>query len=437
MTGAGAPPARHRDIGLRWLIRLRWGAVASEALVVLVAAYGLGIALRTGSLLGLVALIAVSNVALDRAGSIALRDDRLLSALFLFDVAVLTALLYLSGGPTNPFSVLYLVYVTLGAIVLEAAWAAAVVLAAIAGYGALFLGHVEVPALSMHHVPGGVSAHLYGMFVAFAICAVLVAYCVSRLSEALRRRELDLAAAGDRAARARQLAALTTLSAGAAHELETPLGTIAIAAGEMLREAEALGHAAEGWVEDAALIQAEVDRCRAILDHLAAKAGATVGEPVTNAPIEALIAALGERLGPGAWARVRFERPDALTVRLPVAAVSQLLANLVRNALSASAADAAVRVRALPDAASGALRFAVIDHGAGMDAATAERATEPFFTTKRAGEGMGLGLFLARATSEALGGSLSLDTAPGRGTTVQVVLPGACAGTPPTDADAR
>jgi two-component system sensor histidine kinase RegB len=100
----------------------------------------------------------------------------------------------------------------------------------------------------------------------------------------------------------------------------------------------------------------------------------------------------------------------------PRAPLLQALEVLVQNAFDASPSDATVELTFDDE------RLEVRDHGAGMDATTLERATEPFFTTKREGAGMGLGLFLARTTAEALGGSLELRSAPGEGTTATLRL---------------
>jgi two-component system sensor histidine kinase RegB len=98
------------------------------------------------------------------------------------------------------------------------------------------------------------------------------------------------------------------------------------------------------------------------------------------------------------------------------------LANLVRNGLQASAPSERVVVDAADDD-QGWVRLTITDRGSGMSADALSRLGEPFFTTRGEGEGMGLGVFVSRATIEQLGGSIAFESMPGRGTTVRIGLP--------------
>ncbi|MBC7173582.1 MAG: HAMP domain-containing histidine kinase [Polyangiaceae bacterium] len=402
-------------MGLRWLVRMRWGALASQAVAIGISASWLGIELPAGALLGVIALAAATNLVLGAKGSEPW-PGRMTAAL-LFDIAALTALLALSGGPSNPFSVVYLVYVTLGAVLLPPRHVAGLVVASSLGYAVLF-GASLAPGDHSHHAHHGhgddlFSAHLYGMYVALVVSATLVGYFVSRLAGAVRAREAELRHARAQAAHAERLAALTTLCAGAAHELGTPLGTIALAASELGRAA---GDPAR-TLEDAELIRAEVARCRAILDRMAARFGEAVGEHPDRVTIDRLFDAVRSLLPSNELGRVAFER-SVDSACLPLGAVAQTLANLIENALDAGGF---VEVRA--EREGDELHLSVRDDGAGMTPEVLGRATDPFFTTKEAGRGMGLGLYLSEVTALRLGGALSLTSEPGEGTTVVLSLP--------------
>ena len=178
--------------------------------------------------------------------------------------------------------------------------------------------------------------HLQGMWVAFCVAAVLTAYFVVQMSTAIERRDAEMSAMRDRAARSERLASLTTLAAGAAHELGTPLATIAVAARELERSIRTLSGAhAAALVEDAALIRSEVDRCRAILNRLGAQVGQTPGEAPVEITAAELLEAVVRSIPERERARlVTSARGDAV-VRVPRNAVLQIAANLLRNALDA------------------------------------------------------------------------------------------------------
>jgi two-component system sensor histidine kinase RegB len=260
------------------------------------------------------------------------------------------------------------------------------------------------------------------MWVALTIAASLIAYFVARVSGALRAREAELSRAQQLAARNEKLASLSTLAAGAAHELGTPLGTIAIAAKELERSVRA---APEEAIADARLIREELERCRAIVQRMSANAGQALGELAEPTRTLTVIAALRARIGEAAFAALDTQIDDA-ALEAPVQGLVQVLANLVQNALQASTPEGE-RVVLRSDRVGGAVRFTVQDRGRGIRPLDLDRVGEPFFTTKPPGQGMGLGLFLARAFAERQGGQLVLASEEGKGTRVTLELPGATA----------
>lgn len=416
---APAPtPQSSTDPSVPWLLRLRWGAVLAVASALFVAVRVLHMALPLEPLLGLVLGAGLANAVLTlhvaRGGGL---SRRAIGGVLAFDVLMLTSLLYFSGGPANPFSVLYLVYVTLAAVVLGAPSAYGLALLATASYGLLFLDHVPVPML-VRLGEGTISVHLLGMWVAFALAAALVAHFVGRVSGALAARDAELSSARERAARSDRLAAVATLAAGAAHELSTPLGTISVIAGELALEA-APGTA---LAADAALLRAEVARCRTILEQLSHHAGEPIGEAPAAMRVGELLDAVTARLTDIDRARVTLRDETSGIVSLPRVALAQALGSLVRNALDAPPGTAnSIELSAHEQ--GGALAFVVEDHGAGMDEPTLAHVGEPYFTTKGPGRGLGLGVFLARSVAEQLGGRLAFDSVRGRGTRVLLEVP--------------
>lgn len=450
---------------LAWLIRLRWAAVMGQAATIALVHLAIGIRLPLAALTSLVAVEAGTNVVLMvlRPTMNIRRVDGLMAATLGFDITVLTGLLLFTGGPFNPFSFLYLVYITLAAVVLRTSWTWGLVGLSLFLSGGLFYGDVwwgPRGAAAMNHADH-MRMHLQGMWIAFGVAACFIAYFVTRVRSALADRETALAAERALAVRSERLAALATLSAGAAHELATPLGTIAIVAKELEREAETAGSAT---LDDVRLIRSQVERCRAILIQMAADAGNPAGEAPRRVTLAALVeealASLprapnaGDAADPGAAAEadgrgtgsgtgkvsvdvdVDIEVDDralGIEVMVPPRAVSQALRAVLKNAVDSSRAVAPVvgaeerRRRSVViqgcavSPGWGGIR--VRDDGPGMTAEVLSRAGEPFFTTKPPGKGMGLGLFLARTVIGRVGGRLEIASQPGRGTDVVVLLP--------------
>lgn len=420
----GTTPRSQTAITVAWLVRLRWGAVVGQVLTIVIAVAVLGLALPLVPLALLVGTTIVSNgllAARSRRGvDVSTRTIGLVLAL---DVLVLSGLLYGSGGPSNPFSVMYLVHVTLAALVLGMRWAGAMVVLSALLYAALFFWHVPVAEMShAHHHGHGAptfSVHLQGMWIAFTIAASLIAYFVARVAGALRAREAELADARAVAARAEKLASLTTLAAGAAHELGTPLGTIAVASKELERT---IRRSAEEASEDARLIRTEVERCRAIVSRLSARAGETMGELPRATTAEEIFRACVARLGKEASENVVVEGLDDARFTCPEEGTIQVILSLVQNARWA-VRDTNGKVVLSSTTTPESVRLTVTDDGVGIPDEILARIGEPFVTTKAPGDGMGLGLFLARTFAERWGGRFELRSTPGRGTTATIELP--------------
>jgi len=430
---ASIAPARAEAV-LRWLVPLRFLAAAGQIAAIEIARRGLALPLPYARLAWVPALVLLTNLAL-----VALRRRsraqaaRLVVPTLVFDVALFTLLLSFSGGPDSPFSALYVIPIVLATMTgnRRATWVVA--LASAAFYALVFVR--STPAHFWHDAvaPGSpIGMHALGMWVAVLVVAVVITFFMTRIIDTLGERESEMRRLAEVAARNARLASLTTLAAGAAHELGSPLGTIAVIARELERaSARAGGHPGEhagdgplppGLAEDAKLLRAEVERCRGILDRMRARAAHEL-----NASERALVAGevapiLLDGLDPAERARVEIAvHPPP---RTPVGArldVAEVIGPILRNALDASAPDQRVEVDLRIEA--GRLQAVVRDLGAGMDEATLEHVGEPFFTTRPPGQGTGLGLFVVHLHLERLGGTIRFTTKPGLGTTAVVEWP--------------
>jgi two-component system sensor histidine kinase RegB len=269
--------------------------------------------------------------------------------------------------------------------------------------------------------------HLQGMWIAFVLAAALTTFFVRRISQAIRSQREEIASLREAGARNARLAAITQLAAGAAHELGSPLGTIAVAAHDARLALRSLPGAA-AHAEDLELILLEVERCQEILSRMAARAAPAGDEPRLLEPVE-LMRSVRAQLAQEQAARIDFELATAReALPLPPGQTIQSVVALVRNALDASSPGA--RVRVLLREQGREAQIAVEDGGAGMPVAVLQRLGEPFFTTKQPGRGMGLGVFLVRAFVESQGGELRIESRPGVGTSARMRIPFGPASTP-------
>ncbi len=409
-------PLRQPHIVLTWIARLRWLAVIGQMLAVALAVWPLNMQPPLVPIGVLIGITVISNILLQQGLGRGVSRSWIVPAVLVLDIALLTGLLYCTGGPSNPFSTLYLVHVAMAVAVLETRWTWLIIALTALCYAGLIGWHL--PLSRGAPVPQRVL--IAGDWAAVLIIAVLIAYFSSRITAALRQRDTELTRIREQAARNEKLAALTTLAAGAAHELGTPLGTIAVVAKELELESRRTGSDPH-LIEDAQLIRREVDRCRVILERM--RVDILEDQPEAR---RATIHELADRIR-GDLKEEHADRlhmaidPDIQQLKLPLRAIQQAVGVLVRNAFDAEDNTRQVNLKIERD--SGHIIFKVSDRGHGMNEDVLRRAGEPFFTTKPPGRGMGLGLFLVRLVAEKYGGRLHLDSQPGRGTTAKLILP--------------
>jgi two-component system, sensor histidine kinase RegB len=419
-TTATADPAP--NLALPWVVRLRYGMVAGEVAVILGMFYGLRVDFPLSWALAPVAIVLASNILLGRLRTLPVRfTQETLGTVFCLDTICLTAILGLTGGPMNPFSLLYLVQITLSAVVLRKIWTWILGLLSTVGFGLLFFFHIPSVAFEPHHVERGPSPHLIGMWIAFVIATALITFFTGKIADALRKREQDVLVLRDQVAKNERLASLVTLAAGAAHELGTPLATIAVVARELERYAP---HVAsnEAVLADAQLIRSEVDRCRRILERMSAQSAEPMGETPARVRLRDLLTQVQAQFSESRRSLLEIALADEeLSAVLPAQATMQSLAALVQNALDASSDRTSVVISAKQSGSS--LSITVQDQGHGIPPNVLRRIAEPFFTTKAPGKGMGLGTFLVRTFAESLGGRVLFDSVPGVGTTATLELP--------------
>ena len=406
---------------LPWLVRLRWVSVVALAGGVAAGMWQWGVRVPLAPVVTLLAALAATNLVLASQLRAPEPSRVVIGTSLLVDSGLLTGILYFAGGPMNPFSIVYLVGITLAAVTLGHRWAVAIATVSVAAYGLTFFWNRPLefadPTSSQHTM----TLHLSGMWVALAAAAGLIAHFVGRVSEALEQRERELTDARAAAARSERLAALLSLGAGAAHELATPLSTIRTAAGELERAMTGVELAGDPRAHEyIGVIRRETDRCTHVLDQLSGRA-ASASAADSQIAVSRLIDDVRSRLGDARAGRLEVILPaEPHPIAAPAEPLRQAVIALVQNAFDASAPDQHVSLRV--EQGDG-VRLEVVDHGRGMTGDDVTRAGEPFFTTKAPGAGLGLGLFLVRAFAGQMGGTLRVQSTLGQGTTVVLELP--------------
>jgi|JYMV01.1.fsa_nt_gi two-component system sensor histidine kinase RegB len=340
------------------------------------------------------------------------------------DVSAFSGVLYLTGGATNPFAWLYLLPLVISATILprRSTWAIAAL--SIASYSLLMVYYVPLPYAGMEHahhsapLDGGFSAHIFGMWFGFILSAGVIAHFVVSMAVSLRERDRYLAEVREHALRDERLIALGTLATGAAHELGTPLGTIAILAGELKHEYPPERDA--DLYDKACIISDQIKRCKETLSVISASSGearAEAGHPVSASDyIHDLISEWRLQRPVVALEYQSTPDPHSRTL-LADRTVTQALINILNNAADASPNRVEVDTRW----GGRQLIVEIRDNGEGLDPKTAQIAGREPISTKD--NGMGVGLFLAHATIRRMGGEISHVDREGGGTCTQVVLP--------------
>lgn len=398
---------------LRRLIGLRWLSLAGMSTALISVPWLLDIPLPAPPLFKtLLALTAFNVASLLRARQLAdeIRGIELFIQLCV-DLAAWSTFLYFTGGATNPLISLLLPLVAIGAAILSAPYAWALAALAVAAYSILWDFNEQ---LDIYDSGLAVHWHLAGMWLTFALSAGVIVWYVVRMSAVIRSRDQALAEAREARLRNARIVALGNLAAGAAHELGTPLGTMAIVAGELARNPKL----DDDTRADAELLREQIAHCKAILGGLTLRAGSLRAEGGQSLPTDVWLKGITER-----WRSLRPRVPLATRIDcghpapnlVADATLEQAIHNLINNA--ADACPQGVECEARIDAEQ--LIVAVLDRGPGMPAKLQTGHTALDST----GEGLGIGLLLAFGAVERCGGGIAFTPRPGGGTLATLTLP--------------
>lgn len=417
---------RAGHVRLRTLAVIRWVAIAGQAGALLVVQFGLGFNLPLEPALAIVGASALLNLVITFERPIGTRIGDRAAAWFLgYDTLQLTALLYLTGGLENPFSLLLLAPVVVSATILSARSTIALCALVLTAITVLAVWHRPLPWAEGNPVLP--PTYVLGSWVALALGIVFFALYTWRVAEEARRMSEALSAAHLALAREQQFSALGALAAAAAHELGSPLSTIAVAAREIARDLPADNPIAE----DVRLLRSEADRCRNILAELAMSPYGEGGGAFDAIPVDAL--------AEEAAARYDSERvdidvrcdggpaPGSEKVPMPLTAprpeILHGLGNLIQNAIQFARSLVIVMTRWSAEE----ITITITDDGPGFPAGVLHRLGEPYLSVRERrsveAQHMGLGIFIAQTLLQRTGAEIAFANREGRGAEIVVRWP--------------
>ena len=421
------------QLRLMTIVRLRWVGVIGQIVALGVVYFGLGFDLPAGPCLIIIALSAWVNVFLAiRYPARHRLSVNFATALLAFDIVLLAALLYLTGGIDNPFTMLIVAPVTVSAATLP--------LGRTVGLGLLALACTTLIAfyampLPWYREPPLALPLLYklGILTAVAASMPFLALYVWRLTNEGRQMSAALAATELVLSREQKLHALDGLAAAAAHELGTPLSTITLVTNELDRQLPK----DSPHRDDILLLRSQAQRCREILQKLTRHppdedplhASLNVKEmlheaaaPYMDGPtrVEIRAAPAASAAGPGARRPVGVRRPGVIYG----------LGNIIENAVDY--AESRVEISAEWDEKT--VTVLIADDGPGFKPEVIDTLGEPYVTSRSAGRrerggvkvsGLGLGFFIAKTLLERSGARLHFDNRelPHHGAMVRIVWP--------------
>jgi two-component system sensor histidine kinase RegB len=409
--------AGHRN--MQQLVQLRWVAIFGQVVTIGIAQFILGVHLPLPLMLEVLACLVAFNIACQlrwHDQQVVSNGELLLS--LCVDILALTLQLYFSGGVTNPFVFLYLMQVVLSAILLTFD-AALIILGISIGCVAglvLFYTPLDIP---MNHDLGFSSLYIQGTLVCFTLNAVLLVFFLHRIRSNLRDRDDEISKMNYQAAEERHVIRMALLASGAAHELGTPLATLAVILGDWRRMPEFQKNPV--LQEEISEMQIQLQRCKTILTGILLSAGEARGESSTRTTMKAFVDSLLEE-----WKLSRrvvrvecingFERDDVEIVSDTT--IKQMLFNILNNALDAS--PDWVKLEAFRE--NDLLKFIVTDAGTGFSPEMLAQFGNIYQSTK--GQlGGGLGLFLVNKVANELGGALNVHNLPTGGAQVLLQIP--------------
>lgn len=432
---ATAKPKITARENLKWLFILRNLMISGEAVIILLSVYGLKIGLPEEPIWLVITAIAAVNL----YTWIRLQNETPITELELFsqltlDVFGIASLLYLTGGATNPIIWIFLLPLILTAIILPQEYTWYMVILTTALYTLLIAYHRPLPAIEPYPTPHEgmyyniaerdehyFNLHIFGMWFGFVLSAALVAYFVVELAKTIQEGERKLSEARENELRNERVIALGTLAASAAHDMGTPLGTIAILTHDALQSYPE--HRFPDLHKKLYIMEKQVNRCKQALSLMSASAGELRAE---SGQIMDLTEYIDEVLNqwraqkPGIKLNLFIDLQSTLSPRIVADRTLTLgLINILNNAAEISPKERGIDFHMTWNEYE--MNIRVRDYGHGLSPEIAALAGKEPVTTKETG--LGVGLFLTFSTIRRLGGKIDIYNMDDGGACTEITLP--------------
>lgn len=348
-------------------------------------------------------LVLVSMLAINIAVAWRLRSERQVSEKEFFvnlmvDVVFLTLILYFTGGSTNPLVSYYLIPLIISAAVLRSAYTWFIALLSVGVYTLLLFHYQPFSLFTMHGMHAMSSAHFVGMWINFVFSAFLISWFVVRMANTLREQSRAIARSREDGLRNEQIISVASIAAGTAHEMRTPLSTMAVIVDEINNEHPGLD-------EEMQLLQQQIERCDSVLRELVSTT--TKDSQMVVTAVSVLMNDLLEK-----WCLARPEVNLRATIPEQVAglkirydqSLQYALMSFLNNAADASPDSVIFQLEHDADE----LLFSITDQGSGIPPEIVDQLGKTSISRKQ--EGLGLGVLLSQASIERLGGEVFLET---------------------------
>lgn len=338
--------------------------------------------------------------------------------MLLGDLAALTILFYYTGGYSNPLVWMYLLPLTVAAVALKRAYAWLLAAVAVACYSLLVFYYVPLSHLHMHDIAGKtLDIHLVGMWLGFVVSAGIIAFFVTRIGQSLREYDQLMATVREQSLESERVLSLGTLAASAAHELGTPLSTMAVISNELAQD---LAQQPE-QLQQLQILRTQIQRCKEILSGITRNAGqnradAGQGQSLREFLLESIQRWRDTR--PATELVLKLTDSETDPIIFTDRTLTQALQNLLDNAADASPEQ--ILFNANWDETR--LMIQIRDFGDGLSEEVKQQLGKPFFSAK-AEQGMGLGVYLTQVILTRFNGELNLSNHPDGGVLAVVRLP--------------